>query len=146
MYFVLPGYDCDTGYCEAGTRCHDLDDGYTCACPLGKSGAGCATGVDVTAPYFNHTSYAAYRTLSDALSDLVLEMEVKPRSLDNGVFFYNSQDGSGNGDFIALSLKSGRVELQFDSGSGKAHDATAGTQALCFCCVAPLSFSIRVVF
>ena len=77
------------------------------------------TGVDVIEPYFNHTSFAAYATLSDALSDLVVEMQVKPKSLDDGVFFYNSQDGAGNGDFIAMSLKGARVELQFDSGSGQ---------------------------
>ena len=75
--------------------------------------------------YFNRTAWAAYSSITDAQNDLVLEVKVKLTSLHSGVFFYNAQSDSGNGDYIALAVKEGRVEMQFDSGSGPTrHDVT----------------------
>ena len=75
--------------------------------------------------YFNRTAWAAYSSITDAQNDLVLEVKVKLTSLHSGVFFYNAQSDSGNGDYIALAVKQGRVEMQFDSGSGPTcHDVT----------------------
>jgi len=40
---------------------------------------------------------------------------------NDGLLLYNGQLGGGKGDFIALTLKEGRVVFQFDLGSGPAN-------------------------
>ena len=92
-----------------------LEIAHGCACTCVSSGF---TITKEHGAYFNRTAWAAYSSLSDALTDVFLEVEVKLRTLHSGVFFYNAQSDTGNGDFISLALKDGRVELQFDSGSG----------------------------
>lgn len=79
------------------------------------------TGVRVSEALFNHTSYATYPTIRDALRTTALEMTIQPRSLDDGILLYNAQSDSGVGDFIALILKDGYPEFRYDTGSGILH-------------------------
>ena len=68
---------------------------------------------------FNQTSFIAYNTIPNALHELQLSLTFKPTNLDDSILLYNSQTETGGGDFIALLIRDGHVELRYDSGSGR---------------------------
>ena len=46
-----------------------------------------------------------------------LTMRIKPHEVRDGLLAYSAQMDDG-GDFASLSIKNGRVEFRYDSGSG----------------------------
>ncbi|CAG0907620.1 unnamed protein product, partial [Darwinula stevensoni] len=96
-----------------------------CACAVDRvqtpDGAECvlrgdAISNEVDWPGFSGRSYLAFPPLKGDLS-LHLEMELKSFA-HNGVLFYDQGSEDGTGDFLALSLIDGHVELRYDLGSG----------------------------
>ena len=73
---------------------------------------------DTTTPYFNgNTSYLAHPTLVNAFAVTYLYIEILPSSLDGLILF----NGQNNGpDYIAVLLRSGRVEFHYNLGGGSA--------------------------
>ncbi|XP_015793858.1 agrin-like [Tetranychus urticae] len=53
-----------------------------------------------------------------AYTRLSIEMEFVTYS-DSAILLYNGQTGTGDGDFISLSIRKGFIEFRFDLGSGK---------------------------
>ena len=51
--------------------------------------------------------------------EIKLNLKFKAESLDNGILLYESFSNDGSGDFIALSLRDGYLNFQFDTGSGE---------------------------
>lgn len=112
---------CNNVECNNGGKCiANSADSALCLCPLGFVGDYCEIVVDLVMPSFNGTSFLKYPGLGNsALSFLELHFTFKPVEAD-GVFFYNGYRLDGTGDFVALLLSHGFVELRFDLGTGPA--------------------------
>jgi hypothetical protein len=60
----------------------------------------------ITLPQFNTTSFAAYPTVQGAKFEMKIEIEFKPKSLDNGIILYSGQDKDGSGDYVSINVSS----------------------------------------
>lgn len=67
-------------------------------------------------PSFSGDSLIEMQRLQ-AYTRLTIELEFTSFS-ENAILLYNGQTGSGEGDFVSLSLKQGYVEFRFNLGSG----------------------------
>uniref|UniRef100_A0A8C7AK28 Agrin n=1 Tax=Neovison vison TaxID=452646 RepID=A0A8C7AK28_NEOVI len=109
---------CDSQPCLHGGTCQDQGPGggFTCSCPVGRTGAVCEKAPHPSVPAFGGHSFLAFPTLR-AYHTLRLALEF--RALEpQGLLLYN---GNARGkDFLALTLLGGRVQLRFDTGSGPA--------------------------
>ena len=76
------------------------------------------TGLSISTPSFNRTSFIAYQTIPSANEQVQISMMFKPRRLADSLLLYNAFSNDGNGDYIALALKDQYVEFRYDSGSG----------------------------
>ena len=76
------------------------------------------TGLSISTPSFNRTSFIAYQTIPSANEQVQISMMFKPRRLTDSLLLYNAFSNDGNGDYIALALKDQYVEFRYDSGSG----------------------------
>ena len=69
----------------------------------------------ITAPHFTgHTSHLSLPTLTNAYSDLQLSLEFRPESLD-GIILLTGETQEMTGDYLALLLREGHVELRYVS-------------------------------
>ncbi|XP_064610527.1 LOW QUALITY PROTEIN: basement membrane-specific heparan sulfate proteoglycan core protein-like [Liolophura sinensis] len=118
----LSGERCYPGACGSEGRCYNQPglSGYLCICPIGKTGPGCQVEVNIVDPFFNKTSFISYPTIQNGRLQVTISLSFKPRSLDDGIIFYNGQREDGAGDFVALVMKDGHVEFRYNTGSGPA--------------------------
>lgn len=118
----LVGERCVKGICGQRGICHNLEEGngYRCSCPVGITGQRCEEGTEVALPSFNYSSYIAYAKLRDALDDVRLRLTFRPNSTNNALLLYSGFSRRGDGDFIAITIRDGRVHFQFDTGTGPA--------------------------
>lgn len=73
--------------------------------------------ISISTPLFNGvSSYISYNSLQTAYATVELRLEVNSNSSD-GLFLYNGQINNGP-DYIAIALRSNKVELLFNLGFG----------------------------
>ncbi|XP_058175045.1 basement membrane-specific heparan sulfate proteoglycan core protein [Anopheles ziemanni] len=105
------GVGCTATTCGVG-RCEDTDRGPECYCPVHKSGPNCQYTehyTDATLA-FKDGSYAAYDKFQSRRS---IRFRFKADSLENGVMFYAAEHEQAYGDFMAVVLNNGVVELRY---------------------------------
>ncbi len=70
----------------------------------------------ISSPQFSGRSYLALPTLTNAYSDLQLSMEFRPSADEegdsDGVLLLTGESADMTGDYLALSIRDGRVELR----------------------------------
>ncbi|XP_033229252.1 pikachurin [Belonocnema kinseyi] len=88
-----------------------------CQCPLGRGGDRCQHEIEVRSPRFTGLGWLAFPALRAAYKHVQLELEFRPEAWD-GVLLLAGERDDLQGDFMALMLHHGFVELRFDCGSG----------------------------
>ncbi|XP_015607232.1 pikachurin [Cephus cinctus] len=88
-----------------------------CQCPLGRSGDRCQLESEVRSPRFTGSGWLAFPALRAAYKHVQLELEFRPEAWD-GVLLLAGERDDLQGDFMALILHHGFIELRFDCGSG----------------------------
>lgn len=68
--------------------------------------------------HFNGESFLEMNTLKASIK-VFIKLEIIPFTLD-GIIMYNGQTSTGEGDYIAIIIKNGFIELRFNLGSGSA--------------------------
>ena len=48
-----------------------------------------------------------------------IALKFSAKDTTDGLLLYCAQNEDGQGDFVSLAIKDGRVEFRFDTGSGK---------------------------
>ncbi|XP_052863350.1 basement membrane-specific heparan sulfate proteoglycan core protein [Anopheles cruzii] len=105
------GIGCAVDTCGVG-RCQETDAGPECYCPVHKTGDRC----QYTEHYsdatlaFKDGSYAAYDKFQSKRS---VQFRFKPDSLENGVLFYAAEHEQAYGDYLAVILNNGFIELRY---------------------------------
>ncbi|XP_035902063.1 basement membrane-specific heparan sulfate proteoglycan core protein isoform X6 [Anopheles stephensi] len=105
------GDGCSEDTCGVG-RCEETDSGTECYCPIHKTGDRCQYTehyTDATLA-FKDGSYAAYDKFQLKRS---IRFRFKPDSLENGIMFYAAEHEQSYGDFMAVILNNGFVELRY---------------------------------
>ena len=101
------GLECGGGECritETGAK--------RCVCPPGWGGAGCGDVVTTAgAPRLSGLSHLTLPTLQNAYSDLHMALDFKPET-NTGVILITGQTEDMTGDYLALILSDGYVELR----------------------------------
>ncbi|XP_047539508.1 pikachurin-like [Vanessa atalanta] len=92
----------------------DTCNGARCSCPLSTK---CKPNTKVTTPRFSGTSWLALRALRGAYKRVRLRLRVRPERT-RGVLLLTGEHDDLSGDYLALILRNGHVELRFDCGSG----------------------------
>jgi len=82
-------------------------------------------GVAIRLPGFNGSSYASYPTTVESLTTVQIHMTFLARSLEDALLLYSAYDFQGTSDFIALAIRNGYLEFQYDLGSGYSIDCIA---------------------
>ena len=78
------------------------------------------SGIDVFVPSFDGTSYLEFLGLRrSVLTFTEIEIVFKPEAA-TGLILYNGYRSDRTGDFIALALRDGFFEFQYDLGTGPA--------------------------
>ncbi|XP_058452453.1 basement membrane-specific heparan sulfate proteoglycan core protein isoform X2 [Malaya genurostris] len=108
---MIVGHKCMPGACGAG-RCEETEIGSECFCPIRKTGDRCQYTEHYTDDTlaFKDGSYAAYDKFQTKRS---VKYRFKPDTLDNGVLLYAVENEKTYGDFIAVILKDGFIELRY---------------------------------
>lgn len=88
-----------------------------CLCPMGRTGQFCETVIDVGSPQFSGLGYISLPTLQNAYSDLHLSVEFKPTAW-TGILLLTGETDDMTGDYLALIIQDGYVELRLDCGTG----------------------------
>ncbi|XP_062558821.1 basement membrane-specific heparan sulfate proteoglycan core protein isoform X3 [Armigeres subalbatus] len=107
----IEGQRCLPDTCGIG-RCEETESGAECYCPIHKTGDRC----QYTEHYADDTlafkdgSYAAYDKFQTKRS---VKFRIKPDSLSDGVLLYAAENEKTYGDFLAVLLKDGHVELRY---------------------------------
>ncbi|XP_065079146.1 basement membrane-specific heparan sulfate proteoglycan core protein isoform X5 [Ochlerotatus camptorhynchus] len=107
----IEGQKCMSGTCGIG-RCEETESGAECYCPIHKTGDRCQYTehyADATLA-FKDGSYAAYDKFQTKRS---AKFRIKPDSLEDGVLLYAAENEKTYGDFIAVVLKDGQVQLRY---------------------------------
>ena len=101
------GLDCGPGLCRLLARGEKI-----CLCPLGRAGARCQLSLQSNgAPQLSGHSHFSLPTLQNAYSDLHLALDFKPTA-DSGLLLITGQTDDMTGDYLALILTDGYVELR----------------------------------
>uniref|UniRef100_A0A914WHN0 Basement membrane-specific heparan sulfate proteoglycan core protein n=1 Tax=Plectus sambesii TaxID=2011161 RepID=A0A914WHN0_9BILA len=119
-----PGKMCENekGRCEAG-YCLDKPDGsFNCICPLNRTGVLCSETRDASGfksvKFNGENSFVAIKRPTSK-REFVLELSVKPTTLDDQVIAYVGGDVSGSkSDFLGLALVDGKLRYSYDNGGG----------------------------
>uniref|UniRef100_A0A182FR49 Basement membrane-specific heparan sulfate proteoglycan core protein n=1 Tax=Anopheles albimanus TaxID=7167 RepID=A0A182FR49_ANOAL len=105
------GAGCSIDTCGVG-RCEETDRGSECYCPLHKTGDRCQYTehyTDATLA-FKDGSYAAYEKLQ---TKRTLRFRFKADSLENGILAYTAENEQSYGDYMAVILNDGAIELRY---------------------------------
>ncbi|XP_071493021.1 uncharacterized protein [Diadema antillarum] len=104
----------DPHACPEGSVCTPLPVGYQCHCPLGRTGALCDEDIVISDPLFDGTlSYMSFARTTNLRFETSVLIEFRPLS-DSGLLFYVASPlGPHAGDFFAVSLTQGFVELRY---------------------------------
>uniref|UniRef100_A0A182NMM7 Basement membrane-specific heparan sulfate proteoglycan core protein n=1 Tax=Anopheles dirus TaxID=7168 RepID=A0A182NMM7_9DIPT len=105
------GEGCGVDTCGVG-RCEETETGPECYCPVHKTGERCQYTehyTDATLA-FKDGSYAAYDKFQSKRS---IRFRFKPDSTENGILFYAAEHEQAYGDFMAVILNNGFVELRY---------------------------------
>ncbi|CAK1547749.1 unnamed protein product [Leptosia nina] len=84
-----------------------------CTCELRN----CKTDQKISAPRFSGSSWIALHALRGAYKRVRLRIRVRPERA-RGVLLLTGEHDDLSGDYLALILRNGHVELRFDCGSG----------------------------
>ena len=105
--------DAFCGLACGGGECGVTETGAKrCLCPPGWGGARCEDLVMVSgAPRLSGLSHLTLPTLQNAYSDLHMALDFKPET-NNGVILITGQTEDMTGDYLALILNDGYVELR----------------------------------
>lgn len=116
--------------CREGSICSPLPVGYECHCILGKTGILCGEDIIISDPLFEGpVSYMSFERTTNLRFETEITMEFKPLT-DTGLLFYiASQLSPYSGDFLAVSLSQGFVELRY-SLDGKGDPAIIRTASM----------------
>ena len=98
-------------------RCVDNEYSFDCYCPLGVAGRRCEREINIYEPAFTKDAYIAYPPLPTQ-HRFKASLKIKPRSLDDGILLYASENDEGYGDFASVALKDGHVEFRYNVGNG----------------------------
>ena len=102
------GLDCGPGLCRILERGEKV-----CLCPLGRTGAQCQQTLQFSgAPQLSGRSHFSLPTLQNAYSDLHLALDFKPTA-DSGLLLITGQTDDMTGDYLALIITDGYVELRY---------------------------------
>ncbi|XP_049881213.1 pikachurin-like [Pectinophora gossypiella] len=107
---VSPPWTAAVDNCDC-TSC----DGARCSCPLSTSK--CKTDSKISTPRFSGSSWLALHALRGAYKRVRLRLRVRPERA-RGVLLLTGEHDDLSGDYLALLLRNGHVELRFDCGSG----------------------------
>ncbi|KAL1394552.1 hypothetical protein pipiens_011875 [Culex pipiens pipiens] len=107
----IEGQKCMSGTCGIG-RCEETENGAECYCPIHKTGPRCQYTEHYTDDTlaFKDGSYAAYDKFQTKRS---AKFRFKADNLEDGVLLYAVENEKTYGDFIAIILKDGFVELRY---------------------------------
>ncbi|KAH8387838.1 hypothetical protein KR093_009841, partial [Drosophila rubida] len=107
---AVAGTQCTPGLCGAG-RCSNTELDVECLCPLNRTGDRCQyiEHLNEHSLNFKRNSYAAYST--PRVSRINVTLSVRPASLEDAVLLYTAESKLPSGDYVALVLRDGHVEL-----------------------------------
>ncbi|XP_030244905.1 basement membrane-specific heparan sulfate proteoglycan core protein-like [Drosophila navojoa] len=107
---AVEGTQCTPGLCGAG-RCENTELGMECLCPLNRTGDRCQymEHLNEHSLNFKRNSYAAYKT--PRVSRINVTLSLRPSSLRDAVLLYTAESQLPSGDYVALVLRDGHVEL-----------------------------------
>merc|ERR1719410_711235 len=102
-----------------GGQCRIMDNGVKrCLCPPGWGGDSCQDMIMISGvPKLSGYSHLTLPTLQNAYSDLHMALDFKPESW-TGIILITGQTDDMTGDYLALILNDGYVELRLDCGTG----------------------------
>ncbi|XP_030079844.1 basement membrane-specific heparan sulfate proteoglycan core protein isoform X5 [Drosophila hydei] len=107
---AVEGTQCTPGLCGAG-RCENTELDMECLCPLNRTGDRCQymEHLNEHSLNFKRNSYAAYNT--PRVSRINVTLSLRPASLRDAVLLYTAESKLPSGDYVALVLRDGHVEL-----------------------------------
>ncbi|ESO11987.1 hypothetical protein HELRODRAFT_63300, partial [Helobdella robusta] len=128
MNLINCNHACSDIPCGEYGKCTPQLSDFTCSCDLGYAGNVCETKLDassISAASFSGNSYLLYvhPTIVQRASgrEFMLQFKMKA-SEESGLIFWVSEEESGpNGDYLAVGLHAGFLEMRFDLGTGDAH-------------------------
>ena len=131
------GDNCETGgdfchpeSCSGRGNCSYSGTRAACTCHIGRAGDACEKKRNITTPAFSGESFVSYPAPKHVLRRLTFKIKFKPKSVRDSVLVYAGQNADGSGDFTSLSIKEGRLEFRFDTGSGPAVIRSRGEVSL----------------
>ncbi|KPU74137.1 uncharacterized protein Dana_GF21948, isoform F [Drosophila ananassae] len=106
----VEGTQCTPGVCGTG-RCENTELDMECLCPLNRTGDRCQyiEHLNEQSLNFKRNSYAAYGT--PRVTRVNVTLSVRPSSLRDSVILYAAESRLPSGDYLALVLRGGHVEL-----------------------------------
>ncbi|XP_070132726.1 basement membrane-specific heparan sulfate proteoglycan core protein isoform X8 [Drosophila bipectinata] len=107
---TVEGTQCTPGVCGTG-RCENTELDMECLCPLNRTGDRCQyiEHLNEQSLNFKRNSYAAYGT--PRVTRVNVTLSVRPSSLRDSVILYAAESRLPSGDYLALVLRGGHVEL-----------------------------------
>ncbi|XP_016982302.1 basement membrane-specific heparan sulfate proteoglycan core protein isoform X20 [Drosophila rhopaloa] len=111
---AVQGTQCTAGVCGAG-RCENTENDMECLCPLNRTGDRCQyiEHLSEHSLNFKHNSFAAYGT--PKLTKVNITLSVRPSSLEDSLILYTAESSLPSGDYLALVLRGGHVELMINT-------------------------------
>ncbi|XP_013792509.2 pikachurin-like, partial [Limulus polyphemus] len=118
-------HECVSKPCQNHGTCVPKIDSYTCHCLLGFAGTNCQQEVTemIAQPMFSGNSYLLY--LEDDIMKRVwgtkfdINFRLRTYSSEGLVVWAGEKDMSSSSDYLALGLKNGYLQFQYNLGSGE---------------------------